>query len=66
MHSNLIHSKNLLSYEPKIRKAIQKFTKPGMIAYDIGANVGVFSFLFASIVNKEGHVYAFEPEKTGI
>ena len=29
----------------------------------IGANVGVFSFLFASIVGEEGIVYSFEPEE---
>ena len=63
MHSNLIRSGNLLHYEPEIRKAIQKFTKPGMTAYDVGANVGIFSFLFASIVTEDGQVFAFEPEK---
>lgn len=62
-HSNLIHSGGLSEYEPEIRKAILKFTKPGMVAYDIGANVGVFSFLFASIVGKDGMVYSFEPEE---
>jgi FkbM family methyltransferase len=34
-----------------------------MSAYDIGANVGVFSYLFASLVGADGDVYAFEPEK---
>jgi len=33
-----------------------------MVAYDIGANVGIFSFLFASLVGDGGIVYAFEPE----
>lgn len=62
-HSNLIHSDSLCDYEPDIRKTILKFTKPGMVAYDIGANVGIFSFLFASIVGKDGVVYSFEPEE---
>lgn len=62
-HSNLICSDSLIDYEPEIRKAITRFTKPGMVAYDIGANVGVFSFLFQSIVGIDGVVYAFEPEK---
>jgi len=55
-HSNLTHSCDLGGYEPEIRKIIWKFTKPGMVAYDIGANVGVFSFLFASIVGEDGMV----------
>jgi FkbM family methyltransferase len=62
-HSNLVASGNLEDYEPEIRALIRKFTMPGMTAYDIGANVGVFSYLFASIVGKDGMVYAFEPEK---
>lgn len=62
-HSNLINSGELHKYEPEIRKAILEFTKPGMVAYDIGANVGIFSFLFASIIGEEGVVYSFEPEE---
>jgi FkbM family methyltransferase len=62
-HSNLIRSGDLRNYEPEIRKAIMEFTKEGMAAYDIGANVGIFSFLFASIVGDNGIVYAFEPEE---
>nr|NIQ13436.1 FkbM family methyltransferase [Candidatus Dadabacteria bacterium] len=61
--SNLFRSGTLENYEPEIRKAILKLTRPGMVAYDIGANIGVFSFLFASIVKSGGTVYAFEPEK---
>jgi len=62
-HSNLISTRDLRDYEPDIRKLIQKFTKPGMVAYDIGANVGVFTFLFSSIVGEDGLVYSFEPEE---
>lgn len=62
-HSNLLVSGDVGGYEPEIRRLIMKLTKQGMTAYDIGANVGVFSFLFSSIVNGEGIVYAFEPEK---
>ena len=34
-HSNLIRFGDLRDYEPEIRKIILKFTKPGMVAYDI-------------------------------
>jgi len=62
-HSNLIQSGGLIGYEPEIRKILMKYTKPSMVAYDIGANVGVFSFLFSSMVGNDGIVYAFEPEE---
>ncbi|RJX19231.1 MAG: FkbM family methyltransferase [Desulfobulbus sp.] len=62
-HSNLLHEGDLLGYEPKTREIISKFAKPGMVAYDIGANVGIFTFLFASIVGDQGAVYSFEPEE---
>jgi len=62
-HSNLVTSGKLCNYEPGIKKLILKYTKPNMIAYDIGANIGIFSFLISSIVGKNGIVYAFEPEK---
>ena len=62
-HANLVHSGTLVNYEPVIRKSIVQFTRPGMTAYDIGANVGVFTYLFASRVTSQGIVYAFEPER---
>lgn len=62
-HSNLASFGNLNEYEIEIRRAITALTKPGMVAYDVGANIGVFSFLFASIVGNNGMVYAFEPEE---
>ena len=61
-HSYLSRA-GLVDHEPEIRNAILRLTRPGMVAYDIGANVGVFSFLFASLVGDEGIVYAFEPER---
>lgn len=53
----------LTDYEPDMRAAITRLAQPGMVAYDIGANVGIFSLLFASLVGPRGQVYAFEPEK---
>ena len=67
LHSNLLASGNLAGYEPDLRRAIIKWARPGMTVYDIGANVGVFSFLFWSIVRQgDGIVYAFEPERNNI
>ncbi|MCV6637202.1 FkbM family methyltransferase [Candidatus Albibeggiatoa sp. nov. NOAA] len=62
-HSNLVQSGDLSHYEPEIRKIISQYTEQDMVAYDIGANVGVMTYLFASIVGDKGLVYAFEPEE---
>jgi len=61
-HSNLTDNGGLINHEPSMRQAIIRLTKPGFTAYDIGANVGAFSFLFLSLVGSRGYVYAFEPE----
>ena len=35
---------------------------PGMVFYDLGANIGLFSLLAARIVGASGCVYSFEPD----
>jgi FkbM family methyltransferase len=40
---------------------LPRYLRPGMTAIDIGANLGVYSLLMASLVGAEGHVFAFEP-----
>ncbi|MGH9967621.1 MAG: FkbM family methyltransferase [Pyrinomonadaceae bacterium] len=35
--------------------------KPGSVVYDLGANYGIHSLLFARLAKNSGHVYAFEP-----
>jgi FkbM family methyltransferase len=42
------------------------FVKPGDIVYDLGANTGIHSMLFAKIVGNKGMVYACEPMKYNI
>jgi len=39
----------------------KKVCAPGMIVFDIGANIGQFALLFASLVSPSGRVFAFEP-----
>ena len=53
--------------EPEVQEALQQHLRPGMIFYDIGANIGFFSLLAAGLVGKEGRVVAFEadPEIAG-
>ncbi|NSW53044.1 MAG: FkbM family methyltransferase [Anaerolineae bacterium] len=48
------------TYEPELQKAVQMYFKPGMVVYDIGANIGYISLLFLRAVGTTGHVYAFE------
>jgi FkbM family methyltransferase len=48
--------------EPEVQNALQQYLRPGMIFYDIGANIGFFSLLAARIVGKDGCVVAFEAD----
>lgn len=36
--------------------------RPGMVLYDLGANIGLYSLLAARIVGAAGCVYSFEPD----
>lgn len=47
--------------EPEMQEVLKLFSKPGMVVYDVGANVGFFSILARSKVGKAGAVYSFEP-----
>lgn len=40
--------------------------KPGMIVFDIGANVGYYSVLASKMVGVKGKVYAFEPDPNSV
>lgn len=48
-------------WEPPLTKVLTDLIKPKMTVVDIGANVGYFTLLAASLVGPEGRVYAFEP-----
>lgn len=39
----------------------QKIVKPGMVVFDIGANVGCHALNLARLVGPQGEIYAFEP-----
>ncbi len=49
------------NYEPHLIRAIKDFCKADMTIYDVGANIGYLSLIFARLIGMEGKVYAFEP-----
>jgi len=48
--------------EPEVQAALREQLRPGMVFYDLGANIGFFSLLAARLVGKEGRVVAFEAD----
>ncbi|HZD57317.1 MAG TPA: FkbM family methyltransferase [Anaerolineales bacterium] len=48
------------TYEPELQLAVKQLVEPGMVAYDIGANVGYITLLFAQAVGTKGRVFAIE------
>lgn len=48
-------------YEPHVTAVFESTLRPGMRVVDIGANIGYFSMLAASLVGADGSVVAFEP-----
>ena len=49
------------TYEDEIGKLINISLKPGFVALDIGANIGLQSIRMSKCVGDSGFVYAFEP-----
>lgn len=47
--------------EPVVQHAFVSLLRPGMVVYDVGANVGFFTVIAARLCCPEGHVVAFEP-----
>ncbi len=48
--------------EPEVQDAMQRYLRPGMTFYDVGANIGFFSLLAARMVGEGGRVIAFEAD----
>lgn len=54
------------TYEAELQAATKNLVDPGDIVYDIGANIGFMTLLFAKRTGPNGHVYAFEALPTNI
>jgi len=49
------------AYEHNFHSALLAAIKPGDNVWDVGANVGFYTELFANVVGSEGKIIAFEP-----
>lgn len=48
-------------YEKGITAIFEKYLEKGDVVFDVGANIGYYTLLSASLIGKEGEVYSFEP-----
>lgn len=49
-------------WEPFETSLLLRWLRPGDVFVDVGANIGYFSLLAASVVGPQGAVFAFEPD----
>ena len=56
-----VHINDAGEYEPQVTAVFRDRIKPGMKVLDIGANIGYFTMLAASLTGPGGHVMAIEP-----
>jgi FkbM family methyltransferase len=49
------------TYERQKSRAFGEAVRPGMVVFDLGANVGFYTLLAAAKTGNDGRVYAFEP-----
>lgn len=48
--------------ELSVQQLVARLLRQGMVVYDVGANVGFFTLIFATLVGPDGAVYAFEAD----
>ncbi len=49
------------TFEPALQEILVDQLQPGMVFYDVGANVGFLAILAARLVGQSGDVHCFEP-----
>lgn len=50
------------NYEIAETEHCAHYLRPGMVAFDVGAHIGLYTLLFARIVGNDGAVHAFEAD----
>ncbi len=63
---SFIHGCWLGWYEKPCVEFVASLIRPGMVAFDVGANVGYYTLLLARGVGPKGRVIAFEPNPTNV
>lgn len=54
--------RDLLAAEPVLVAFVQEYVRPGMVAWDIGANLGLFTFMAAGLSGPDGEVISVEAD----
>ena len=54
------------NYEREVAAVFRRLLRPGMGVLDVGANIGYFTMLSASLVGPTGHVIAVEPNPRNV
>ena len=55
-----------LSWNPEEYAAFKQAVRPGAVVFDVGANIGAYTVLFAQWTGAAGRVFAFEPSPPSI
>ncbi|WP_299174825.1 FkbM family methyltransferase [uncultured Brevundimonas sp.] len=53
-------------YETHVQSVFRNYVKPGATVLDVGANIGFFTMLAASLVGPQGQVIAIEPNSRNV
>jgi FkbM family methyltransferase len=53
---------NAHNFDPVLTDFAVAYVKPGHVVWDIGANVGLFTFVAAGLAGRDGHVVAVEAD----